>query len=160
MNSFQPISLLFTLRPACTRAARTRYRTREIIHLRIFSNTKGFKGPFTPPDVANTNILSNESTDLRCIAAAGLKVVKSDHTLWSTVAGEVGSRRKGKSKGWFIDVGGHAIAVFTVCDEPAVYEKPYRFYFFDPNAGCFFSDEDSPYREMFQLLRKTRQVGI
>jgi hypothetical protein len=61
---------------------------------------------------------------------------------------------KGRSKAWFIDVGGHAIATFAVGEDIARYETEGRLYWFDPNFGCFFADGENTYKDQFNGLKQ------
>lgn len=85
----------------------------------------------------------------RVIAAARLKpglMLEDDSSTvigWLTAGDKQGAH--------YIDVGGHSVATF-VDHDLAPYESRPRLYYFDPNHGCWYSENENDFSTIFQLL--------
>jgi hypothetical protein len=99
------------------------------------------------PDVS---VLPIREANLRYAAAAGLKPGTVRAGYWVQMSQWLaGGDRSG---GYFIDIGGHAVATFINGKTFASYENKKRLYYFDPQHGCFFSEDESSFHGKFNEL--------
>ena len=99
----------------------------------------------------NMAALPGYDSNMRYVAAAGLKPgpVKLSYS-WIELGNWLAQvAAKG---GYFIDVGGHAVATFVTHTQLAPFEKKRRLYYFDPQHGCFFSEDELSFRVKFAEL--------
>ena len=99
-----------------------------------------------------TNIaqLPVREANLRYVAAAGLKPGPVKTALRTNLGNWLAQSRA--SGGYFIDIGGHAIATFVDWKKFQSYDKKRRLYYFDPNHGCFFSENELSFNSKFDAL--------
>ena len=101
-------------------------------------------------NVANIAQLPVKEANLRYVAAAGLKPGPLKTALRTNLGNWLAQSRA--SGGYFIDVGGHAIATFVDWKKFQPYEQKRRLYYFDPNHGCFFSENELSFNSKFAEL--------
>jgi hypothetical protein len=103
---------------------------------------------FFRPDI---NVLPVAEANKRYVAAAGLKPGPVKKTYFDYLAKKLAAEKE--SGGYFIDVGGHAIATFVTGKTFAPYENhKRRLYYFDPQHGCFFSEDEKSFKVKFDDL--------
>ena len=100
--------------------------------------------------VTNIANLPVTAANMRYVAAAGLKPGPVKTALRTNLANWLAQSRA--SGGYFIDVGGHAVATFVDWKKFQSYEKKRRLCFFDPNHGCYFSENELSFNAKFNEL--------
>ena len=106
--------------------------------------------PGTQTPVERLRRLPPAAANMRYVAAAGLKPGPVKSAQWTDLGNWLAQSRA--SGGYFIDVGGHAIATFVNWKRFASYEKKRRLYYFDPQHGCFYWEAGYSFNEKFQEL--------
>lgn len=105
-----------------------------------FSDSTGKRHP-------NMERLSLTDADMRYLASAGLKPGPAKSAHWEKLSGWLA--QVGVHGGYLVNVGGHDIATFVVWKDLARFEKKKRLYYFDPNHGCYFSEDELSFRLKF-----------
>ena len=98
----------------------------------------------------NVAQLPVKEANMRYVAAAGLKPGPVKTALRTNLGNWLAQSRA--SGGYFIDVGGHAVATFVDRKKYQSLEKKRRLYYFDPNHGCFFSENELSFNSKFSEL--------
>ena len=94
--------------------------------------------------------LAVADANMRYVAAAGLKPGRVRSSFWLYLSNGLGKSKA--CSGYFIDIGAHAVATFVNGNTRTWYEIGRRIYFFDPNHGCYYSDDDASFSERFEAV--------
>jgi hypothetical protein len=104
-------------------------------------------GHFARPHIS---VLPVDEANMRYVAAAGLNPGPVKKSYFVYLSKRLAADKE--SGGYFIDIGGHAVATFVNGKPFAPYENGRRLYFFDPNHGCFFSEDEKSFTVKFDEL--------
>jgi hypothetical protein len=95
----------------------------------------------------NISQLPIDEANQRYAAAAGLKPGPVRGGYFMQLG--KGLAQSAHSVGYFIDIGGHAVATFVNGKTFAPYESRKRLYYFDPGHGCSYSEDESSFEAKF-----------